>query len=121
MFEVPKAIAEFRAAIDLAPAYAGAQAGTGAGPLRRSRASRGASGEAYSEAKTALFARLALDDSCADAQLALSAVLFWSEWNWAAAERSLERALEINPNHTEAYLLYGRLLEAVAGWRKGSR
>jgi tetratricopeptide (TPR) repeat protein len=38
--------------------------------------------------------------------------LFWSEWNWAAAESSLERALHINPNHTEGYLLYGQLLEA---------
>jgi tetratricopeptide (TPR) repeat protein len=60
-----------------------------------------------------------MDDSCADAQVALGAVLFWSEWNWAGAERSLERALEINPNHTEAYLVYGGLLEAQGRLQEG--
>ena len=60
-----------------------------------------------------------MDDACADAQVALGAVLFWSEWDWAGAKRSLERALEINPNHTEAYLLYGQLLEAQGSLEEG--
>ena len=54
-----------------------------------------------------------MDGECADAQVALGAVLFLGEWDWAAAERCLARALDLNPNHTEAYLLYGRLLEAL--------
>jgi tetratricopeptide (TPR) repeat protein len=119
MFEVPKAIAEIRAAIDLAPAYAGAQAGLALAHCAQAELRVAPPAEAYSEAKSAALRALALDDSCADAQLALSAVLFWSEWNWAAAERSVERALEINPNHTEAYLLYGRLLEAHGRLEEG--
>ena len=33
--------------------------------------------------------------------------------------RSLERALELDPNHTEASLLYGRLLEALGDFEGG--
>jgi tetratricopeptide (TPR) repeat protein len=69
--------------------------------------------ESYDEARAAALRALALDDTCADAQVALGAVLFLSEWNWFGATRSLERALALNPNHTEAYLLYGQLLEAL--------
>ena len=38
-------------------------------------------------------------------------VLFFSEWDWDGAERSLTRALALNPQHTEAMLIYGRLLD----------
>jgi tetratricopeptide (TPR) repeat protein len=60
-----------------------------------------------------------MDNSCADAQVALGAVLFFAEWNWGAAERSLERALEINPNHCEGFLIYGQLLEALGRLQEG--
>jgi DNA-binding winged helix-turn-helix (wHTH) protein/tetratricopeptide (TPR) repeat protein len=112
MFEVPKAIEAFRTAIELAPSYAAAHAGLALAHCAQAELRVASPVEAYGQAKAAALRALAMDDSCADAQVALGAVLFWSEWNWAAAERSLERALEINPNHTEAYLLYGRLLEA---------
>jgi tetratricopeptide (TPR) repeat protein len=121
MFEVPKAIEAFRAAIELAPSYAGAHAGLALAHCARAELRVAPPAEAYSEAKAAALRALAMDDWCADAQAALAAVLFWSEWNWAGAERSLERALEINPNHTEAYLLYGRLLEARGRVEEGSR
>jgi Tfp pilus assembly protein PilF len=62
---------------------------------------------------------LAMDDSCADAQVALGTVLFLSDWNWIGAQRSLERALELDPGHTDAYLLYGRLLEALGDVERG--
>src|SRR5437879_148760 len=52
---------------------------------------------------------LAMDNGSADAQVALGAVLFLGEWDWVGAERSLRRALEINPDHTEKLLQYGSL------------
>ena len=52
--------------------------------------------EAYAQAKTSALRALALDDACADAQVALGTVLFLSEWDWVGAEKSLRRALEIN-------------------------
>src|SRR5262249_56288260 len=41
------------------------------------------------------------------------------QWDGAGAERSLQGALEINPSHTEAYVLYGRVLEAVGRLEEG--
>jgi DNA-binding winged helix-turn-helix (wHTH) protein/lipoprotein NlpI len=111
-FEVPKAVDAFRAAIELAPTYAAAHAGLALAHCARAEFRVAPPSEAYREAKDAALRALAMDDWCADAQVALGAVLFWSEWNWAGARRCVERALEINPNQTEAYLLYGRLLEA---------
>jgi DNA-binding winged helix-turn-helix (wHTH) protein/tetratricopeptide (TPR) repeat protein len=119
MFEVPKAIEAFRAAIQMAPGYAGAHAGLALAQCAEAEFRLVPPSEAYSEAKAAALRALAMDDSCPDAQVALGAVLFWSDWNWAGAERSLERALEINPNHTEAYLLYGRLLEVQGRLEEG--
>jgi hypothetical protein len=49
---------------------------------------------------------LAMDSGSADAQVALGTVLFLGEWDWVGAERSLRRALEINPDHTETLLQY---------------
>ena len=42
-----------------------------------------------------------------------------AEWDWIAAERSFQRALAINPNHAEAYLLYGNLMEALGDLERG--
>jgi len=119
MFEVPKAIEAFREAIALAPAYAEAHAGLALAQCAQAELRVAPAAEAYAEAKAAALRALAMDDGCADAQVALGAVLFWSEWNWAGAERAVERALEMNPNHTEAYLLYGRLLEALGRLEEG--
>jgi tetratricopeptide (TPR) repeat protein len=77
--------------------------------------------EAYRRAKGAALAALALDPASADAQTALGNVLFLSEWNWTGAERSLRRALELNPDHTEAQLAYGGLLEALGRCDEGLR
>jgi hypothetical protein len=60
-----------------------------------------------------------MDPSCADAHAALAAILFFSAWNWSGAKKSLERALEPNPGHTEARLLYGQVLEALGRVEEG--
>jgi hypothetical protein len=75
--------------------------------------------QAYNDARVAALHALAMDDSCVDAQVALGAVLFFSEWNWAGAERSLKRALQLNPNHSEGFLIYGQLLEALGRLEDG--
>jgi len=53
-----------------------------------------------------------MDPDAVDAHVALGAVMFLADWNWLGAERSLQRALTLSPGHTQARLLYGRLLDA---------
>jgi tetratricopeptide (TPR) repeat protein len=45
--------------------------------------------------------------------------MLFSEWDWTAAERSFQRALALNPNHAEAYLHYGGLMEALGQLTRG--
>lgn len=119
MSEVPKAVAAFRAAVELDPTYAAAHAGLALACCAQAEFRVASHAEAYSDARAAALRALAMDESCADAQVALGTVLFLSEWNWIGAVRSVKRALDINPNHTEAYLLYGRLLEALGHLQTG--
>jgi tetratricopeptide (TPR) repeat protein len=111
--EAPEALADFEAAIALDPAYAAAHAGLALAWCAQAYFRLVPHSEAYERAKASALAALALDSSSADAQTALGTVLFLSEWNWMGAEKSLQRALDLNPNHTEAQLAYGRLLDAV--------
>ena len=120
-FELPNAVDAFRAAIEIDSTYAPAHAG-----LARARCAQAAlravpHQEAFAEAKASALRALAMDSTSADAQVALGTVLFLSEWDWTAAERSLCRALDINPDHTEALLQYGSLLEALGRLDDGLR
>ena len=120
-FELPAAVDAFRSAIEVDPTYAPAHAG-----LARARCVQAAfrvvpHQEAFTEAKASALRAMAMDSASADAQVALGTVLFLSEWDWTAAERSLQRALEINPDHTEALLQYGSLQEALGRLDDGLR
>jgi DNA-binding winged helix-turn-helix (wHTH) protein/tetratricopeptide (TPR) repeat protein len=113
ILDVSKAIEAYRSAIEIDPTYAPAHAGLALAHCAAVEARAVSPADGYREARASALRALAMDDRSADAQVALGAVLFLGEWDWMAAERSLVRALELNPNHTEAYLLSGRLLEAL--------
>jgi DNA-binding winged helix-turn-helix (wHTH) protein/tetratricopeptide (TPR) repeat protein len=113
ILDVSKAIEAYRSAIEIDPTYAPAHAGLALAHCAAVEARAVSPADGYRGARTSALRALAMDDRTADAQVALGAVLFLGEWDWTAAERSFVRALELNPNHTEAYLLYGRLLEAL--------
>jgi tetratricopeptide (TPR) repeat protein len=120
MYKTPKALAAFRAAVALDPTYAPAHAGLALACCAQAQFRMAPFSDAYAEAKTAALRALALDDpSCAAAQTALGAVLLFSEWDWLAAERSLRRALDLDPAQVEACLLYGQLLEALGKFQAG--
>src|SRR5262249_49116207 len=112
LFEVPKAIDAFTAALEIDPAYAPAHAGLALAYCAQAAMRLSPPVDAYSRAKVAALRALAMDESSADAQVALGTVLFFSEWDWRGAERSLRRALEINPSHQQGCVIYGRLLDA---------
>jgi len=117
--DLPKAEAAFRAAVELDPTDAGAHAGLAFVYCAEASLRVAAPADAYTRAKDTALCALALDDSCADAHVALGAVMFLSEWVWIAAERSLGRALALNPHDAVAALLYGRLLEALGKLPEG--
>jgi len=119
MFEIPKAVEAFRAAAGQDPAYAPAHAGLALAHCAEAAFRLAPPAEAYHQARAAALRALAMDDACADAQVALGAVMFFGEWNWTGAERSLQRALQLNPNHSEGYLVYGQLLDALGRLDEG--
>lgn len=117
--ELPEAEAAFRAAVALDPTCAAAHAGIALVHCAKAALHATAPADAYARAKGAALRALALDDSCADALVALGSVMFLSEWDWVGAERSLQRALVLNPTDGVAHLLYGRLLETLGRLREG--
>jgi serine/threonine protein kinase len=77
--------------------------------------------EAGPKARDAAKRALAIDDGDADAHVSRAIVAHWYEWDWATAEREFKRALELNPDDSEAHGFYswflapmGRKDEAVA-------
>ena len=119
LFELPQAVSAFQAASELDPTFAEAYAGLALARCHQATSRDVPYREAFAEAKAAALRALAMDDQCADAQVALGQVLFLSEWDWIGAERSFQRALETNPNHPEAYLHYGGLMEALGRLDRG--
>jgi tetratricopeptide (TPR) repeat protein/predicted Ser/Thr protein kinase len=117
-FELSDAASAFQAATAIDPTCAAAYAGLALAKLGQA-GNRSILVEAYGEAKAAALRALALDDESADAWVALGQVMVCVEWDWVAAERSFRRALAINPNHAEAYLHYGDLMEALGDLERG--
>jgi tetratricopeptide (TPR) repeat protein len=66
--------------------------------------------EAYPKAKAAALRALALDSSLAEAHASLGLVLRFYDWDYAAGERELQRAIALNPNAAIAYLNWGLAL-----------
>lgn len=82
--------------------------------------------EAFTEARAAAKRALEIDPMLAEAHSAYAFVIGAYDWNWAEAERSHERAIELSPNREGPYYYYatgylvpaGRLDDAEAALRK---
>ncbi len=70
-------------------------------------------GELIPRAKAAATKALELDETLAEAHICLGRVKFYFDWDWAGAEKSFRRAIELSPNHTYAHYVYGLLLSAL--------
>ena len=68
------------------------------------------SGETVPKAVINAKKALAVDDTLAEAHAVLG-ISYDGEWDWAAAEREFQRALELDPNNARAYVLYSIHLE----------
>jgi eukaryotic-like serine/threonine-protein kinase len=111
--EMAKAIEAFEQAIALDPNYAAAYAGLA---------------DAYSisidngflppeagkvKAKGAALKAVALDDSLAEAHVALALVYDNYDWDWTRSEAEYRRAIALNPNSAIAQFLYASILNSL--------
>jgi adenylate cyclase len=86
-------------------------------------------GEAIPKAKAAAQKALELDDHLPDAHASLGVIQCGHDWDWAAGRRSIERAMELDPDSPLVHQLYaqlvlipqGRLSEAIAALRQTIR
>jgi adenylate cyclase len=109
--EFRKAIAFFQQAIAVEPDYALAFTGLANCysllPIydRLSRAT-----ETMPQARTAILKALAIDDGLAEAHASLGLILALFDFEWVAAERQYQRAIELSPNSPVPHQWYGELL-----------
>ena len=100
-----KAIEYFEQAIAADPNYAQAYSGLadayallGSNPTRATTRK-----EAMSKARDAALKALSLDDTLAEAHTSLAFVYWHYDWNWPAAEKEFQRALQLNPSYPTAH------------------
>jgi len=66
--------------------------------------------QAMSKGKAAALRALSLDETLAEAHFRLANMLYFFDWDWAGAEREFQRALELEPQNSEARCRYGFFL-----------
>ena len=108
-----KGLDYFQRAIEEDPTYAHAYAGLADSYILIGWYDLAPPGEAFPKAKSAALKALAIDESLAEAHNSLAAVLMNHEWDWAGAERSFKRAIELNPDYPTARHWYSLLLVFV--------
>ena len=97
----------FRQAIEKDPEYALAYAGLADSYNMLSGWGAMAPNDGYPLAKAAALRALELDESLAEAHTALGVAKLFYDADWTGAERELKRALELNPNNSDAQMMYG--------------
>lgn len=109
-----KSIDYFEQAVELDPDFALGHAALAEAYARSSiRGGKIPPEEAFPKARAAALTALKLDDTLAEAYTALAEIYFHSDWDWAAAEEELERALKFNPGYAIAYARHSAHLRAM--------
>ena len=123
-FELPGAVASFRAAMEIDGTYAPAHAGLARALCAQAELRTAPHVEAFAEAKALALRALAIDRTCVDAHVALGSVLFLSDWDWPAAERTLLHSLGLGENPPSSRRITYRVKElcrTMSQLRKSSR
>jgi TolB-like protein/DNA-binding winged helix-turn-helix (wHTH) protein/tetratricopeptide (TPR) repeat protein len=103
----------FREAIAVAPDFAPAHAGLAEALPAVNWFNGKPPVDAMSEAKAAAKRALELDDKLGAAHTSLGGLLSLYDWNWSAAEKELQRGLELTPNNSLAHERYAMLLQST--------
>ena len=117
---VQKAFAGFQESAELDPKYALPHAGLADAYLTLGFSGFLEPGEAWSLARASAERALDLDDSLAEAHVALGFVKLFQDWNWAGAKLAVGRAVELTPD-SSASRQWHALLLAITGDAIGAR
>ena len=113
-----QSVSHFRRALEVAPDNARAHTALAIAYHMQASSDWVPDNKAYPLAKQALLRAMELDDQLAAAHSSLGFVTYLYDWDWQAAERAFQRALELDPQgEHHLYALYlramGRYQEAV--------
>jgi TolB-like protein len=75
--------------------------------------------EAWADAETAALEALKLDDTLAEAHIALAEVSAHRDWDWTATERQLSRALSLKPSYAIGHFRHAAHLIAMGRFDEG--
>lgn len=95
------AIEPLTQAVAISPGFAAAHAAIAECYVGMGRT--GGGGDVFEGAKTSAIEALRLDAANAEAHNALANALFWHDWNWTAAAREFQSAIDLNPSYATAY------------------
>ena len=109
-FWIERAVQYFEQAIQLDPHYALAYAGLADSYNLMAGNSGLPPSETFPKARAAALRALEIDDTLAEAHTSLALVRYLFDWQWSAAERGFQRAIELNPNYATAHHWYGEYL-----------
>ena len=108
--ETDKAIAYFQQAIELDRNYALPYLGLAAAYIPMALTSGMPSSQVVPKAKEATLRALEIDPGISEAYEMLGLIDFWYEWDWQAAEKHYQRALDLDPKNPTARYAYAHLL-----------
>jgi Tfp pilus assembly protein PilF len=116
---VNKAVDYFQQAIAKDPTYALAYSGLAGSYFSLARVSAALSPkEAGVKARQAAERALELDPTLGEAHAAMGLVLLVYEWNFSAAEREFQRAIDLNPGYPYAHQWYAESLWATGRYEE---
>ena len=103
---ITKALACFEQALSIDERFAHAHAGVADALTLLAFYAFQRPNEAMPRAKVAAERALALDDTIAEAHTSIGLIHWLYDWNWAAAEQALKRAVALNPRYVVARYWY---------------
>ncbi len=108
--ETDKAVAYFQQAIELDRNYALPYLGLAQAYLPMALTSGLPSWQVIPKAKEATLRAVEIDPGNSEVYVILGFISFWYDWDWQAAEKHYQRALDLNPKSADAHFAYAHLL-----------
>jgi len=114
--DLESAVEYFRQARERDPSYAPAWAGLSQAYARQADLGHVLAADGYRQAREAAEKALALDPQLVDAHLAMGSIHQVYDWDWAGADASFRRALDLEPGNAQALRLASIPASTLGNW-----